>query len=100
MAGQEKLLTVDNIKKTVAEYYKITVKEIDSTARPTSIVYPRMMAMFLARELTQNSFPMLGKEFGGKDHSTVMNAQKKMKKLIDTKQQYKDDYENIKLLLG
>lgn len=100
LAGQEKLLTVDNIKKTVAEYYKITVKEIDSTARPTSIVYPRMMAMFLARELTQNSFPMLGKEFGGKDHSTVMNAQKKMKKLIDTKQQYKDDYENIKLLLG
>ena len=99
LAGKEKLLTVDNIKKTVAEYYKITVKDIDSSARPASIAHPRMMAMYLARELTNKSFPILGKEFGGKDHSTVMNAKKRIEKLIATNQKYREDYDNLKLQL-
>lgn len=99
LAGKEKLLTVDNIKKTVADYYKITVKEIDSSARPASIAHPRMMAMYLARELTNKSFPSLGKEFGGKDHSTVMNAKNRIEKLIKTNPQFREDYENLKLQL-
>lgn len=100
LEGKEKLLTIDNIKKQVADYYKLTVKEIDSTARPKPIVDARQMAMFLARQLTNNSYPSLGKEFGGKDHSTVINACKKIKKLIDTKQQYKNDYDNLYSLLN
>lgn len=99
LAGKEKLLTVDNIKKTVADYYRITVKEIDSSARPSSIALPRMMAMYLARELTNKSFPHLGKEFGGKDHSTVMNAKKRISKLIETDQKLREDYNNLKLQL-
>ncbi len=99
LAGKEKLLTVDNIKKTVADYYKITVNDIDSSARPVAIAHPRMMAMYLAREFTNKSFPMLGKEFGGRDHSTIINAKKKIEKLLKTNQQLKDDYENLKLQL-
>ena len=58
-----------------------------------------MMAMYLARELTNKSFPILGKEFGGKDHSTVMNAKKRIEKLIATNQKYREDYDNLKLQL-
>ncbi|WP_031578696.1 chromosomal replication initiator protein DnaA [Ruminobacter sp. RM87] len=95
-----KLQTVDNIKQVVAEYYGITVKDIDSSARPKSIAYARMMAMALARELTKASYPSLGKQFGNKDHSTVINAWNKVNKMIaENDPQYREDWENLKLQL-
>ena len=99
LATKTKLITVDNIKETVAEYFGITVKDIDSTARPASIAHPRMMAMAIARDLTGQSFPSLGKQFGGKDHSTVMNAMRKITALCLKDQKAKEDYDNLKLRL-
>ncbi len=99
LAGYAKMITVDNIKEVVAEYFKITVHDIDSSARPANIARPRMIAMTLAKELTQQSYPNLGKNFGGKDHSTVMHARKTIMKLIETDHKVREDYENLKLLL-
>lgn len=96
-----KLVTVDNIKQVVAQYYGISVLDIDSAARPNQIAYPRMMAMALARVLTGTSFPSLGKQFGNKDHSTVMNACNKVKKKINVEHdpKYTEDWENLNLQL-
>ena len=96
-----KLQTVDNIKQVVAEYYGITVKDIDSSARPKQIAYARMMAMALARELTKGSYPSLGKQFGNKDHSTVINAYNKVTDKINKENdpQYMEDWTNLKLQL-
>lgn len=96
-----KLVTVDNIKQVVAQYYGISVLDIDSAARPNQIAYPRMMAMALARVLTGTSFPSLGKQFGNKDHSTVMNACNKVKKKISVEHdpKYTEDWENLNLQL-
>lgn len=96
-----KLQTVDNIKQVVAEYYGISVKDIDSSARPKQIAYARMMAMALARELTKGSYPSLGKQFGNKDHSTVINAYNKVTDKINKENdpQYMEDWTNLKLQL-
>lgn len=95
-----KLQTVDNIKQVVAEYYGITVRDIDSPARPANIAYARSMAMALARKLTGASYPSLGKQFGNKDHSTVLSACNKVKAKIDLHDpKYTEDWENLKLQL-
>lgn len=99
LAAKAKLVTVDNIKQTVADYFRITVADIDSKARPRNIAHPRMLAMVLARELTGQSYPSLGKQFGGRDHTTVINAQKKIQKLCEQDVQMKEAYENMKLQL-
>ncbi len=75
---QDKLVNIDNIQKTVAEYFKIRVADLSSKNRKQSITRPRQMAMCLARELTSHSFPEIGDAFGGRDHTTVMNACKRI----------------------
>ena len=72
------LVTIENIQKTVADYYKIKVADMHSKRRPANIALPRQIAMYLARELTQHSLPEIGENFGGRDHATVMHAVKKI----------------------
>jgi chromosomal replication initiator protein len=75
---QNRQISVENIQKTVADYYKIKVADMYSKKRPASIARPRQIAMFLAKELTQKSLPEIGELFGGRDHTTVLHAVRKM----------------------
>lgn len=72
------LVTIESIQKTVADYYKIKVADMHSKRRPASIAFPRQIAMYLAKELTQHSLPEIGENFGGRDHTTVMHAVRKI----------------------
>ena len=75
---QNRQISVENIQKTVADYYKIKVSDMYSKKRPASIVRPRQIAMYLAKELTQKSLPEIGELFGGRDHTTVLHAVRKI----------------------
>ena len=95
LALQEKLVTVENIQKTVAEYYKIRIADLLSKRRSRSIARPRQVAMALAKELTNYSLPEIGDAFGGRDHTTVMHACKRIKELRDIEQRMQEDYTNL-----
>jgi chromosomal replication initiator protein len=92
---QDKLVNIDNIQKTVAEYFKIRVADLSSKNRKQSITRPRQMAMSLARELTSHSFPEIGNAFGGRDHTTVMNACKRITELKESDNKIAEDYSNL-----
>lgn len=92
---QDKLVNIDNIQKTVAEYFKIRVADLSSKNRKQSITRPRQMAMCLARELTSHSFPEIGEAFGGRDHTTVMNACKRITELKEADVKIAEDYSNL-----
>ena len=92
---QDKLVNIDNIQKIVAEYFKIRVADLSSKTRRQSITRPRQMAMCLARELTSHSFPEIGDAFGGRDHTTVINACKRIKLLRDSDIKVSEDYQNL-----
>ncbi|MDJ0872927.1 MAG: chromosomal replication initiator protein DnaA [Gammaproteobacteria bacterium] len=91
-ALQDKLVTIENIQKTVAEYYKIRVADLVSKRRSRSIARPRQVAMAIAKELTNHSLPEIGDAFGGRDHTTVLHACKKVAELRDTTASIKEDY--------
>ncbi len=95
LALQEKLVTVENIQKTVAEYYKIRVADLLSKRRSRSIARPRQVAMALAKELTNHSLPEIGDAFGGRDHTTVMHACKRIKDLREVERRMGEDYLNL-----
>ena len=95
LAAQERLVTVENIQKTVAEYYKIRVADLLSKRRSRSIARPRQVAMALARELTNHSLPEIGEAFGGRDHTTVMHACERIKDLRGTERRAEEDYLNL-----
>jgi chromosomal replication initiator protein len=95
LALQEKLVTVENIQKTVAEYYKIRIADLLSKRRSRSIARPRQVAMALAKELTNHSLPEIGDAFGGRDHTTVMHACKRVKELRETDRRIGEDYLNL-----
>jgi chromosomal replication initiator protein len=90
LALQEKLVTIDNIQKTVAEYYKIKVADLLSKRRSRSVARPRQMAMALAKELTNHSLPEIGDAFGGRDHTTVLHACRKIEQLREESHDIKD----------
>ncbi|NOT13033.1 MAG: chromosomal replication initiator protein DnaA [Methylococcaceae bacterium] len=92
---QDKLVNIDNIQKTVAEYFKIRIADLSSKNRRQSITRPRQMAMCLARELTSHSFPEIGDAFGGRDHTTVMNACKRITELKEADFKVAEDYSNL-----
>jgi len=92
---QDKLVNIDNIQKTVAEYFKIRIADLSSKSRRQSITRPRQIAMCLARELTSHSFPEIGDAFGGRDHTTVINACKRVKALRDSDIKVSEDYQNL-----
>lgn len=95
LALHDKLVTVENIQKTVAEYYKIRVSDILSKRRSRSVARPRQMAMALAKELTNHSLPEIGNAFGGKDHTTVLHACRKITALREESHDIKEDYQNL-----
>jgi chromosomal replication initiator protein len=95
LALQEKLVTVENIQKTVADYFKIRVADLLSQRRSRSIARPRQVAMALAKELTTHSLPEIGDAFGGRDHTTVLHACKRMKELRETDRRVADDFQNL-----
>jgi chromosomal replication initiator protein len=92
---QARLVTLENIQKTVADYYKVRVADLLSQRRNRSIARPRQVAMTLAKELTQHSLPEIGDAFGGRDHTTVMHACKRIKELQETDQRMREDYSNL-----
>jgi chromosomal replication initiator protein len=81
-AGQEKRITIDFIQKRVAEHFDVRISDMKIKKRTKAIAFPRQIAMYLSRELTDNSLPDIGEAFGGKDHTTVLHAHKKISKLI------------------
>jgi chromosomal replication initiator protein len=92
---QAKLITVENIQKTVADYYKVRMADLLSKRRSRSVARPRQVAMALAKELTSHSLPEIGDAFGGRDHTTVLHACKRIKELRDSELRIKEDYSNL-----
>ena len=95
LAIQDKLVTIDNIQKTVAEYYKIRVADLHSKRRNRSITRPRQLAMALCKELTNHSLPEIGDAFGGRDHTTVLHACRKIEELREGDQRMAEDHSNL-----
>lgn len=100
LALQDKLVTIENIQKTVAEYYKVKVADLLSKRRSRSIARPRQMAMALAKELTNHSLPEIGDYFGGRDHTTVIHACRKVKELLQEDSGFAEDYKNLMRILA
>jgi chromosomal replication initiator protein len=92
---QAKLITIENIQKTVADYYKVRVADLLSKRRNRSIARPRQVAMALAKELTNHSLPEIGDAFGGRDHTTVLHACGRIKELRTAEQRVGEDYQNL-----
>ncbi|MCH1611264.1 MAG: chromosomal replication initiator protein DnaA [Luminiphilus sp.] len=95
LALQDKQVSLDNIKRKVAEYYKIKVADLMSKRRNRSVARPRQVAMALAKELTQHSLPEIGDAFGGRDHTTVLHACRKIRELRDVSSDISEDYQNL-----
>ncbi len=100
LALQDKLVTIENIQKTVAEYYKIRVSDLTSKGRSRSITRPRQMAMALAKELTSHSLPEIGEAFGGRDHTTVLHACRKVQQLRESDARFDEDSHNLSRTLS
>lgn len=94
-ALQDKLVTIDNIQRSVAEYYKIKMADMLSKRRNRSVARPRQVAMTLSKELTNHSLPEIGDAFGGRDHTTVLHACKQINKLRHTSTDIQEDYNNL-----
>jgi len=99
-AVQEKLVSIDNIIKTVAEYYKIKVSELLSKRRSRSIARPRQLAMGLCKDLTNYSLPEIGNAFGGRDHTTVLHACRQIKQLRTSNRDIAEDFSNLLRILS
>ena len=99
LALQERLVTIENIQRTVAQYFKIRVIDITSKKRSRSIARPRHVAMALAKELTNHSLPEIGDAFGGRDHTTVLYACRKIAGLREHNVTTADDYTTLLRIL-
>ena len=96
---QAKLVTIENIQKTVADYYRIRTSDMLSKRRSRSITRPRQFAMALAKELTNHSLPEIGDAFGGRDHTTVLHAVRKVVELRDSETRLDEDYQKLLRLM-
>ena len=92
IALQNRMVTIENIQKTVAQYFKVKIEDILSAGRSRSIARPRQVAMSLAKELTNHSLPEIGKAFGGRDHTTVIHACRKIAELREEDSRIEEDY--------
>ena len=95
LAIQARQVSVENIQKTTAEYYNIKLSDLMSKRRSRSVARPRQMAMFLSKELTNFSLPEIGDSFGGRDHTTVIHACKKIKELREANLDIEEDYRKL-----
>lgn len=100
LAIQDRQVSIDNIQRTVAEYYNIKISDILSKRRNRTIARPRQMAMALAKELTNHSLPEIGEAFGGRDHTTVLHACRKIAELRESSTDLSEDYKNLGRLLA
>ena len=91
----DRMVTIDNIQKTVAQYYKLRVSDLVSKRRTRSIARPRQVAMALAKELTNHSLPEIGDAFGGRDHTTVLHACRRITELREIEARVEEDYHNL-----
>lgn len=96
---QDKQITIENIQKTAAEYYKIRVADLLSKRRSRSVARPRQIAMALSKDLTNHSLPEIGDAFGGRDHTTVLHACRKIAELRTIEQKIEEDYINLERIL-
>lgn len=92
---QDRLITINNIQKVVAEYYKIRISDLHSKSRSRQVARPRQVAMALAKELTAHSLPEIGEAFGGRDHTTVLHACRKVSELKSKDLRINEDYSNL-----
>tara|TARA_R110001592_G_scaffold30652_1_gene109455 strand:+ start:11701 stop:13116 length:1416 start_codon:yes stop_codon:yes gene_type:complete len=99
LALHDKQVSIENIQRTVAEYYKIKISDLLSKRRTRSVTRPRQMAMALAKELTNHSLPEIGDAFGGRDHTTVLHACKKVVELRDNDPGIREDHHNFMRIL-
>ena len=99
LALQDKLVSIDNIQRVVAEYYKIKISDLLSKRRSRSVARPRQVAMALSKELTNHSLPEIGDAFGGRDHTTVLHACRKISELRETDADIREDYKNLQRTL-
>lgn len=97
---QDKLITLENILRTVSEYYKIKLSDLVSVNRSRAFTRPRQIAMALAKELTEHSLPEIGAGVGGRDHTTVLYACRKIKELVEKYRDIATDYENLLRILS
>ncbi len=95
LALQDKLVTIDNIQRVVADQYKLKISDLLSKRRSRSIARPRQVAMYLAKELTNHSLPEIGDAFGGRDHTTVLHACRKVRELEITDKELQRDLKNL-----
>lgn len=95
LALQDRLVSIDNIQRVVAEYYKIKVSDLHSKRRSRSVARPRQVAMYLAKDLTHHSLPEIGEAFGGRDHTTVLHACRKIKEMIESDADIREDVKNL-----
>jgi chromosomal replication initiator protein len=95
LALQARQVSMDNIQRTVAEYYKIKVADLMSRRRSRSVARPRQVAMALSKELTNHSLPEIGDSFGGRDHTTVLHGCRKIKELRESNSDIREDYKNL-----
>ncbi|MDD4965954.1 chromosomal replication initiator protein DnaA [Halothiobacillus sp.] len=100
IAAQAKLITLENIQRTVAKYYNLKLTDLTGTRRSRSIARPRQVAMSLAKELTNHSLPEIGEAFGGRDHTTVIHACKKIEELREIEPKLSDDYNLLRHTLN
>ena len=100
IALQDKLITIENIQKTVAEYYKIRSSDLLSNRRSRSITRPRQVAMALSKELTNHSLPEIGEAFGGRDNTTILHGCRKIKELRSSDSKINEDYLNLLRILS
>lgn len=100
LALHQKLVTLESIQKTVAEYFKVRVSDLLAKKRTRTIARPRQIAMALAKELTNHSLPEIGDAFGGRDHTTVLHACRKVLELRETDSRIAEDYRNLSRTLS
>ena len=99
IAIQDRQVSIDNIQKTVADYYKVRVGELNSKRRTRSIARPRQLAMAISKEITTHSLPEIGDSFGGRDHTTVLHACRKIEELRECDNEIREDYNNLLRML-
>jgi chromosomal replication initiator protein len=99
LSFQERLVTINNIQKTVAEYFKIRISDLHAKDRSRQVTRPRQIAMAIAKELTDHSLPQIGEAFGGRDHTTVLHACRKISELVKKDPRVHEDYNNLLRIL-
>lgn len=100
ISAHAKMITLDNIQRTVAKYYNVKIQELTGARRTRSIARPRQLAMALAKELTNHSLPEIGESFGGRDHTTVLHAVRKIEELRESDSKINDDYNLLRHTLN